>query len=92
MFFFLLFSGDVEQYNRKFPENSLPEGLDLSKSFAQLSLPSPLMLIEKEPGQGLSVVAKANIKAFTQFGPLQGEPILEKDVPEDFDMKDLWPV
>ena len=69
-----------------------PDGLDLSKSFAQLSLPSPLRLAEREPGQGLSVVARSRLAARTQFGPLQGERILERDVPEDFDMRDLWQV
>lgn len=68
-------------------------GLDLSKSFAQLSLPSPLQLSERSgPGQGLSVVARAELAARTQFGPLQGEAMEEKDIPEDFSMKDLWQV
>ncbi len=40
-----------------------PDGLDLSRSFAQLSLPSPLRLVEREPGQGLCVVARTTIKA-----------------------------
>ena len=78
--------------------------LDLSKSFAQLSLPS-LLSLEKRATFGdasgssgqtaalsLAVVARVAVKAYTQFGPLQGEPILERDVPEDFDMKDLWQV
>ena len=30
--------------------------------------------------------------AFTQFGPLQGEQILMKDIPDDFEMKELWQV
>ena len=90
-----------------------PDGLDLSKSFAQLSLPSQFYLhySEKEdssppsaalaPGTASSddfrgprvlVRAEAGIDARTQFGPLQGEAILEKDIPEDFHMKDLWQI
>ena len=72
--------------------------LDLSKSFAQLSLPGPLQLQEistKKSGdtnKGLGVTAKLAIKASTQFGPLQGEQILLKDIPDDFKMKELWQV
>lgn len=85
-----------------------PDGVDLSRSFAQLSLPSPLRLApapaaaaaaEGEAaaasaagGGGLCVVARQAVAARTQFGPLQGEDMLERDVPEDFDMKDLWQV
>ena len=69
------------------------DGLDLSKSFAQLSLPSPpLGLEERESSHGLSVVLKESLAARSRFGPLQGEPIEERDVPEDFSMKDLWQV
>lgn len=69
-----------------------PDGLDLSKSFAQLSLPTPLQLVEREPGKGLSVVARTDLAPRTQFGPLQGEKILERDVAEDLDMRELWQV
>ena len=43
-------------------------------------------------GPRVLVRAEAGIDARTQFGPLQGEAILEKDVPEDFHMKDLWQI
>ena len=67
--------------------------MDLSKSFAQLSLPSPpLALEERESGHGLSVVAKDFLSPRSRFGPLLGETIEEKDVPEDFNMKDLWQI
>ncbi len=89
-----------------------PDGVDLSKSFAQLSLPGQFCLQPgEEPSpsssgtppapssdgcglQNLRVVVRAEsgVAARTQFGPLQGEPILERDVPEDFHMKDLWQV
>jgi hypothetical protein len=64
----------------------------LAKSFAQLSLPSQLSLEERDSVHGLGVVAKTDVKTHTQFGPLQGEAILERDIPEDFHMKDLWQV
>ena len=66
--------------------------VDLSKSFAQLSLPNPLILQERGASKALGVTAKTAIKAYTQFGPLQGEHILLKDIPEDFEMKELWQV
>ena len=66
--------------------------VDLSKSFAQLSLPHPLVLQERGASKALGVTAKTAIKAYTQFGPLQGEHILLKDIPEDFEMKELWQV
>jgi hypothetical protein len=88
----------------------LPDNLDLSKSFAQLSLPGQLQLqavvasatTASSAGgggdcgghHGLHVLVRAEtgVAARTQFGPLQGEPILERDVPEDFQMKDLWQI
>ena len=69
--------------------------MDPSKSFAQLSLPGQLCLEEREPSHGLGVVARTGcggLAARTQLGPLQGEPVLERDVAEDMDMKDLWQV
>ena len=66
--------------------------VDLSKSFAQLSLPHPLILQERGASKALGVTARTAIKAYTQFGPLQGEHILLKDIPEDFEMKELWQV
>ncbi|TRY69509.1 hypothetical protein TCAL_09400 [Tigriopus californicus] len=68
--------------------------VDLSKSFARLSLPLALELKDTEPNHGLGVRVKCEegIKARTQFGPLQGEAILEREIPEDFLMKDLWQI
>ena len=66
--------------------------MDLSKSFAQLSLPSLLQLEETDSVHGLCIITKQKVASLTQFGPLEGESILEKDVPEDFRMKDLWQV
>ena len=66
--------------------------MDLSKSFAQLSIPHPLILQERGGKKSLGVVAKTAIKALTQFGPLQGEHILLKDIADDFEMKELWQV
>ena len=81
--------------------------MDLSKSFAQLSLPGQFYLSYSESesatgsatppnddisGPRVRVRAEAGIDARTRLGPLQGEPILEKDIPEDFLMKDLWQI
>ena len=66
--------------------------MDLSKSFAQLSLPHPLILQEQGGKKALGVIAKTSIDALTQFGPLQGEQILLKDIADDFEMKELWQV
>jgi hypothetical protein len=66
--------------------------VDLSKSFAQLSLPHPLILQERGGSKALGVVAKVTIKEYTEFGPLQGEQILLQDIPDDFEMKELWQV
>ena len=38
------------------------------------------------------VIAKAAVGAFTQFGPLQGEVLDQREIDDEFDMKDLWPV
>ena len=66
--------------------------MDLSKSFAQLSIPHLLILQERGGKKILGVVAKNSIKALTQFGPLQGEQIFLKDIADDFEMKELWQV
>ena len=87
-------------HNGKLPGNerdrheahNLYSRVDLSKSFAQLSFPHPLMLQEKGANKALGVAAKAPIKPCTQFGPLQGEQILLKDITDDFEMKELWQV
>lgn len=103
----LSYSPDVDQNKAYSSVEHSFSPQNLSKSFAQLSLPAPLALEERQGGTSgaglgegsrtftgtpLSVVARLPIKAYTQFGPLQGETILERDVPEDFDMKDLWQV
>jgi hypothetical protein len=45
-----------------------------------------------DPTHGLSVVTRCNLKQYTQFGPLVGQPIKEMDIPDDFSMKDIWEV
>ena len=93
------------------PHRATPGRLDLSKSFAQLSIPSQFYLHNSEKaaptastlssstasnddfcGPRVLVRAEAGIAPRTQLGPLQGEAILEKDIPEDFHMKDLWQI
>ena len=64
--------------------------LDLSKSFAQLSLPECLEIMDGAPGW--KVVAKTGLKKFSQFGPLQGEKFSGIDIPDESEMTNLWPV
>ena len=64
--------------------------LDLSKSFAQLSLPECLEIMDGAPGW--KVVAKTGLKKLSQFGPLQGEKFSGIDIPEDSELTNLWPV
>lgn len=61
-------------------------------SFAEESLPVGLELQVCDPTHGPSVVTRCNLKQYTQFGPLVGQPIKEMDIPDDFSMKDIWEV
>lgn len=61
-------------------------------SFAEESLPVGLELQVCDPSHGLSVVARCQLRQYTQFGPLVGQPIKEMDIPDDFSMKDIWEV
>ncbi|KAK7789664.1 hypothetical protein R5R35_003072 [Gryllus longicercus] len=61
-------------------------------TFAEASLPSGLELRVCEAEHGPSVVTLFRIKQYTQFGPLIGQPIKEMDIPDDFNMKDIWEV
>jgi hypothetical protein len=49
-------------------------------------------LEERDSTHGLSVIAKCPIARYTQFGPLIGERIREMDIPDDFNMRDIWEV
>ena len=62
--------------------NFHPTELDMLYSFAE----------ERGVSKALGVSAKAPIKECTQFGPLQGEQVLLKDITDDFEMKELWQV
>ncbi|XP_068083662.1 uncharacterized protein [Anabrus simplex] len=66
-----------------FPQNN---------NFAEASLPANLELRICEPDHGLSVVTREPVCQYTQFGPLVGQPIKEMDIPDDFNMKDIWEV
>lgn len=59
-------------------------------SYALMSM--PLVLFTKDSDMGVCTFAKVEIKDYTQFGPLVGEVVREVDIPEDFNMKDLWEV
>lgn len=60
--------------------------------FAEASLPVGLELQVCDPAHGLSVVTRCLLRQYTQFGPLVGQPIKEMDIPDDFNMKDIWEV
>lgn len=57
-------------------------------TYSVLSLPDclSLSLVQDE----LRVFAKTNFEPFTQFGPLVGKVVKEKDIPEDIEMKYIW--
>lgn len=63
-----------------------------AKSLAEASLPPCLELRTIDSRHGLSVVASQNIQAFTQFGPLVGQPVFEKEIPDDSTMEHIWEV
>lgn len=60
-------------------------------SFAFLSLPSTLC-IKENGNSSWCVIAKEEIRAHAQFGPLIGKIVREVDIPEDSDMRDYWEV
>lgn len=62
------------------------------QSFAEASLPNCLCLRVCDPEHGQGVVALTVLQAYTQFGPIVGQPIREMDIPDDFNMKDIWEV
>lgn len=73
--------------------NTSNSNISLSKGqFAEASLPPglELRLIDAEHGQ--SVISRRHWSRYTQFGPLVGVPIREMDIPDDFNMKDIWEV
>ncbi|XP_063238994.1 uncharacterized protein LOC134540265 [Bacillus rossius redtenbacheri] len=62
------------------------------RSYAEASLPSALALDACAGDGEARVVAATHVQQFTQFGPLVGQPIQEKDIPDDFNMKNMWEV
>lgn len=64
----------------------------MAKSYAQLSLPPQLALKMVDPVHGLGVILTTPLQSYTQLGPLLGESIQEKDIPDNFEMKHLWMV
>lgn len=64
-----------------------------TNSYSKLSLPKSLKFQESiNTEHGLGVFARSDIKRFTQFGPLAGKIVKEVDIPEDFNMRDLWEI
>nr|CAD7598620.1 unnamed protein product [Timema genevievae] len=61
-------------------------------SYARASLPAVLDIQTTDSGKELCVLARCSICQYTQFGPLVGQIIKEKDIPDDFSMKHIWEV
>lgn len=57
-------------------------------SYSVISLPDCLSLSIVQ--DDFRVFAKKDIEPFTQFGPLAGKIVKEKDIPEDIEMKYIW--
>lgn len=94
-----------QQYKQLFNEKSITESNinhdsasedkiePVSKfSFSCMSMPSCLFSKDSNTNHGLSIYAQSEIKEYTQFGPLVGKIVKEVDIPEDFNMKNLWEV
>lgn len=56
------------------------------KSYAEVTLPTCLEL--RDDG----VVTKQPLAAFVQFGPLVGQEISEREIPDDSTMEHIWEV
>lgn len=67
------------------------ENLDKT-SFSHFSVPSFLSIKDSNLNHGLSIYTCEDVKSYTQFGPMIGDVIKEVDIPEDFNMKDLWEI
>lgn len=65
---------------------------EATRSFAEESLPSELELQIIDEEHGKSVVARSPIAQFTQFGPIVGPQIHEKDISDESDMRHIWEV
>lgn len=66
---------------------------DSSKSYAEASLPACLELRARQSDEGgYIIVAKQPLQAFSQFGPLVGVEIKEKEIPDDSTMEHIWEV
>lgn len=66
--------------------------VEVTRSYAEESLPVGLDLQVIDEEHGKSVVAKAHIAQYTQFGPLVGPRIHEKDISDESDMRHIWEV
>lgn len=58
-------------------------------SYSIVSLPNSLSISQVQDEQ-LRVFANIDLEPFTQFGPLIGKVVKEKDIPEDIEMNYIW--
>ncbi|KAK3924394.1 PR domain zinc finger protein 4 [Frankliniella fusca] len=63
-----------------------------TRFYADESLPVNLDLKVVDEDHGKSVVARAHIAQYTQFGPLVGPCVHEKDISDESDMRHIWEV
>ncbi|XP_034241316.1 uncharacterized protein LOC117645328 [Thrips palmi] len=63
-----------------------------TRSFAEESLPAVLELKVVDEEHGKSVVARTAIAQYTQFGPIVGSQIHEKEISDESDMRHIWEV
>lgn len=60
--------------------------------FAEESLPPGLAFEVVDEKHGKSIIAHSPIRQYTQFGPLVGPVVSEKDIPDESDMRHIWEV
>ncbi|KAJ1531869.1 hypothetical protein ONE63_000518 [Megalurothrips usitatus] len=80
-------SADAEKNNKDGEHLKTTES---TRVYAEESLPYALGLQVINEEHGKSVVCRSSVAQFTQFGPLVGPQVHEKDISEESDMKHIW--
>ncbi|KAJ8919680.1 hypothetical protein NQ315_006208 [Exocentrus adspersus] len=88
------YSDWLEKYKSAYESTKVDASLGETDkySYSVLSVPSFVTLRDTGTSHGLGVFASNSIEPFSQFGPLVGKAVKEVDIPEDFNMKDLWEI
>lgn len=74
-----------------FTDERTPKELDNLPTFSDASLPAQLDLVPCSDSE-VTVVTRKFIPKFTKLGPLIGQVINVKDIPDDCNMKDIYEV